>query len=33
MRKLGLDVDAATVDLEIERKFKAAFQGPMSATK
>jgi hypothetical protein len=33
MRKLGLDVDTTTVDSEIERKFKAAFQGPMSANK
>jgi hypothetical protein len=33
MRKLELDVDAATVDSEIEHKFKAAFQGPMSASK
>jgi CheY-like chemotaxis protein len=33
MRKLGFDVDAVTVDSEIERKFKATFQGPMSASK
>jgi CheY-like chemotaxis protein len=33
MRKLGLDIDAATVDSEIKHKFKAAFQGLMSASK
>jgi hypothetical protein len=33
MKKLEIDVDEDVVDLEIERKFRATFQGPMSANK
>jgi hypothetical protein len=31
MKKLGMDVDIVAVDSEIERKFRTAFSGPISA--
>jgi hypothetical protein len=33
MKKLGIDVDEDAGDSEIECKFRATFQGPMSANK
>jgi hypothetical protein len=33
MKKLGIDVDEDVVDSEIEPKFRATFQGPMSTNK